>query len=270
MDTEWLDPSGAAASVSDTVLRRKHEAAYRYAREYAAGYVVDVACGVGYGARVLGDDSRLYVGLDRSRRAIRTATERNTRRPVCFAVADAAGTLPVASNAAELVLAFQIVEHIPKPETASFLKELRRICGEEGRVIVTTPNRAHRLLPFQPPWNPYHTREFGKDELEEILERVFSSVTVRGLRAEEELEEIELERVRQSPLLVYGGMLLRLLPEVLADWIREIREKIFPANGNEKNASDWALATDEVTVDRFEVVEDPQGKGLDLVAVCRP
>ena len=71
MSTEWLDPSRSGESLTELVHRRRHEAAYVFARRFAGGArVVDVACGVAYGAALLGDGPRRYVGLDRSAEAL--------------------------------------------------------------------------------------------------------------------------------------------------------------------------------------------------------
>lgn len=268
METEWLDPAGGGESISDTVLRRKHEAAYVFARRYSKDRrVVDVACGVAYGARILGNGPRRYLGIDRSVEAVRTAAERNAAEQVRFTVADASGALPVASDSAELVLALQIVEHVPTSQIGSFLEELRRVCREDGRIIFTTPNRKHRLLPLQSPWNPYHVQEFDRRELERMLEEVYAEVSVRGLRADREIENIELKRVRQNPVFVYGKWLLRMVPSPIEGWIRE---KISSMNSESRKDSGHGLSPEEVTVERFDVVKDPRGEGIDLVAVCRP
>lgn len=267
MSDEWLDPARFEGT-SNAVLRKRHEAAYAFARRFAEGErVVDVACGVGYGARLLGDRPRHYLGIDHASEALRRARSRVGRRDGDFVCGDVAGRIPVAAGRAGLVLAFQIVEHIPKARTRGFLRELQRICSPGGRVILTTPNRVHRLLPFQPPWNPYHEREFARDELESVLRGVFRKVSMKGLRADGPIERVELERVRQDPLWVYSRPLFRMFPEGLR---RMLERRLFP--GRTGDRSDLSPSSDpagEVTLDRFRVEEDGEGRGLDLVAVCR-
>lgn len=264
---EWLDPATREPTVQDLVLRRRHEAAYRFARAMAEDRrVIDVACGVGYGARVLGDEPADYVGVDRAQEPLRRARRRAPGGRIGFVCGDAAGHLPFQTGSGELVLAFQIVEHLSEEATGKLLKELRRICAPEGRVVITTPNRYHRLLPFQRPWNPYHTREFDRDELADLLDGIWREVVILGLRAEEEIERVERERVRQSPLAVYSRPLRRVLPESLRTWLERIARRA----GNSRTETESGISPDQVTVDRFRVEEDPEGAGLDLVAVCRP
>lgn len=269
MAEEWLDPTRADASLAELVLRRRHEAAYAFARRFADGAtVVDVACGVGYGAAILGSRPRRYLGVDRSIRALGTAASRAAAGRADFACGDVMGSVPIASKRADLVLAFQIIEHIPERGTAEFLRELRRVCRDGGRVVLTTPNRAHRLLPLQPPWNPYHTREFSRGELDDALRSVFGNVSLRGLRADEEIEHVELSRVRQDPLWVYSRPLFRLMPDRVRTWLED---RLFAESPQVSvDLEGTGASGGPVTVDRFRVEDDPDGKGLDLIAVCRP
>ena len=148
-----------------------------------------------------------------------------------------------------------------------FLTGLRRLCRPEGRVILTTPNRRHRLLPFQRPWNTYHVREFRQRELRRLLEEVFPRVSVLGLRADEEIERVERERVRQDPLEVYTRPLRHLLPRAVRSWLGGL----LGSPGTEAPGTEApGPGTADVPLDRFRVEEDPAAEGLDLVAVCRP
>lgn len=268
MRTEWLDPFVQGKDLTEVVLRRRHEAAYTFARDFVTGgesYVVDIACGVGYGSRILSDAGAYYVGLDRASDALRKA-ERLRDGPGTFMAADAIGGVPVESSCTDLVLAFQIIEHIPTGVTDQFLDELSRICKSDGHVIFTTPNRRHRLLPFQPPWNPYHEREFDRKGLAELLNGRFSEVSLLGLRAVDEVEKVELARVRQDPLEVYTRPLRSVVPRRIRRWIRRhssrsTRDDEEPGEG---------MTADQVSVNQFWVEEDSAGEGLDLVAVCQP
>lgn len=269
MGTEWLEPARTGPSLADLVLRRRHEAAYVFGRRYADGKrVVDVACGAAYGATVLGDRPARYVGVDRSPEALDAARSRldGTRRD--FVRADVVSGLPLRAGCADLVLGFQILEHVPEARAVFFLDGLRRLCHPEGRVILTTPNRRHRLLPLQPPWNPYHVREFRQGELADLLGKVFPRFSVLGLRADEEIERVERERVRQDPLEVYTRPLRRLLPRGLRSWLGDLLRSTGPTPGGREEES--PAERPDVSVDRFRVEEDPDEEGLDLVAVCWP
>lgn len=268
MRTEWLDPSDQGQDLTETVLRRRHEAAYAFARDFVPegeSHVVDVACGVGYGGGIVGDEKAYYVGVDRASDALRKA-EVNGEGPGTFVAADAIGGLPLQSDCADLVLAFQIIEHIPPGVTERFLDDLGRICKSDGHIIFTTPNRRHRLLPFQPPWNPYHEREFDQKELAELLGARYSDVALLGLRAVDDIEMVELARVRPNPLEVYTRPLRSFVPRSVRRWMRHY----FSTWIRDDEVTHIGMTADEVTVTQFWVEEDPVEEGLDLVAVCHP
>lgn len=268
MRTEWLDPFDQEKDLTGAVLRRRHEAAYTFARDFVAGgesYVVDIACGVGYGGRIVSDAGAYYAGLDRASDALRKA-ERLRDGPGTFIVADAVGGVPVGSDCADLVLAFQIIEHIPPGVTDRFLDELGRICKRDGHIIFTTPNRRHRLLPFQPPWNPYHEREFDRKGLAELLSGRYSEVSILGLRAVDDVEKVELARVRPDPLEVYTRPLRCLIPRSVRRWMRSH----FSMWTRDHEEPHGGMSADQVSVTQFWVEGDPAGEGLDLIAVCRP
>lgn len=268
VSTEWLDPSRQEDDLKDVVLRLRHEAAYVFAKQWAEdARVVDVACGVAYGARVLGSVPSSYLGLDRAKEALIAAVQSNCGS-VSFVCADAVRGIPVSSGSVDVVLAYQILEHIPVEDTEDFLGELRRICSPGGRVILTTPNRRHRLLPLQRPWNPYHVREFRRQEFANLLGECFSDITVLGLRAGEKIERVELERVRQNPLAVYAGPLRELIPDGALRWIgARLLSWDGPAGTSDGETSPPGHS---ISVQDFWIEEDREGKGLDLVAVCRP
>lgn len=268
MNTEWLDPTRQDDDLTDVVLRMRHEAAYVFAKRFVDdARVVDVACGVAYGAGVLGDRPATYVGVDRAKEALEVAHSSSPERAY-FVCADVAGKMPLRTACGDVVLAFQILEHIPVKSTEAFLDELRRICGPDGRVVITTPNRRHRLLPLQEPWNPYHVREFSRRQLAELLKGHFAEVDVLGLRATEEIERVERERVRQSPFRVYLRPLFSLIPVAIQRWVGTRLRSLAPSGAT--GEVDEARLKERLSVSDFRVEDDRAEMGLDLVAVCRP
>ncbi|MCS6800733.1 MAG: class I SAM-dependent methyltransferase [Chloroflexota bacterium] len=120
------------------LLRRFHAAVADLIAEALpqGGSVLDVGCGEGFVAAYL--TARLeqlwLVGLDASAAALRYANDQTQLRR--FLQGDAAA-LPVADRSVDLVIALEVLEHLPSPEWA--LCELRRV--SRGPVIVSTPNQ---------------------------------------------------------------------------------------------------------------------------------
>lgn len=104
--------------------------------------VVDVGCGIGFTADLLRFGGRTCEAFDPSA-AARQST-RELRIPIENALATAES---VTTSPPRLVYSSEVIEHVPEP--AAFLANLRAIAGDDGYVIVTTPNAEH-VLPSTP------------------------------------------------------------------------------------------------------------------------
>jgi SAM-dependent methyltransferase len=104
------------------------------------------------------------------------------------------GPLPFADGSFDVVLSFQVIEHVPDP--GRYLAEARRVLTDDGVMIVATPDRRTRLLPGQRPWNRYHLAEYAPHELSAMLCRQFGQVELNGMSADEAIIGRELARSR--------------------------------------------------------------------------
>jgi SAM-dependent methyltransferase len=97
------------------------------------GRVLEI--GTGYGALARRASERYsVVGLDLDSRVVASAFEGT---PV-HGVAGSAGALPLASDAFDLVLCIDVIEHLPEPE--SCLSEIGRVLRPGGYAYFSTPN----------------------------------------------------------------------------------------------------------------------------------
>ncbi len=98
--------------------------------------ILEVGCAYGYLFMYLKDYLHLY-GVEISEHALETAKKLNTHAEFKAVT----GTkLPYSAETFKLVLAFDVLEHIPTPEDS--LKEIYRVLQPGGRVIISTPNTA--------------------------------------------------------------------------------------------------------------------------------
>jgi len=151
----------------DEDLLNEHLARYWFAQRFSSGNVVlDAACGSGYGAALLGANAKCVFGVDISQEAVEYSRT-NYRAPnVQFSVSDCMA-LPFAAAYFDLVVAFEIIEHVTDPE--AFLNELDRVLNPSGLLILSTPNRLY-YTGERGEINPFHCREFSFPELDEILQ----------------------------------------------------------------------------------------------------
>jgi SAM-dependent methyltransferase len=234
----------------------RHLAAYRWAAARAVGRsVLDAGCGEGYGARLLAARAARVLGADREE-AIAIASSRYREPRLAFRAIDLM-TLPALGERFDLVVSFQVIEHLPDP--VGFLRALRACTAPGGTIVVTTPNRLMSVSE-----NPYHLREWTAPELEELAAPVLPGARVLGMNASERVlayEEARGEQVRRILRLDPLG-LRKLIPEavvrvVFARLARLVRRRVGAAG-----------ALPAVGPEDFTVREDDLARALDLVLVA--
>jgi ubiquinone/menaquinone biosynthesis C-methylase UbiE len=204
-------PGGGDAEFG--VDMERHLAAYRWARERAAGRsVLDAGCGEGYGAAMLAETARRVLGVDRPD-AVATASARHRDPRLDFRAVDL-GRLDALGERFDLVVSFQVIEHLPDPP--GFLGALWGRVAPGGELVVTTPNRLMSVSE-----NPYHLREWTAAELLALAGPVVPGAEVLGVHSSERVlayERARGEQVRRILRLDPLG-LRRLLPGVV---VREV------------------------------------------------
>jgi ubiquinone/menaquinone biosynthesis C-methylase UbiE len=189
--------NGEWDSLEEYLLFLKHFAAYDFAKNYVGDKtVLEVGCGEGYGSRALSNCAGRVIGVDSSAEIINLAKEKYREDNLVYAVAEGQ-KLPFESGVMDVVVSFQVIEHLPPDEAPLFLAEMKRVLKDRGVFISSTPNRKMRLLPFQKPWNAFHLKEYSPEEFKALLGSVFSSVEIKGLYGVGGIEEIETRRVRK-------------------------------------------------------------------------
>jgi SAM-dependent methyltransferase len=151
----------------------EHWHRYAFARRFAHGRrVLDVACGEGYGAALLGAVAASVVGVD-----IDIATIENARSTygdgtrVRF-VAASGTSLPLSSGSFEVIVSFETIEHLDAAEQPGMLAEFARVLSPEGVLVISSPNK--RLYSDARGYvNPFHLHELYRDDLARLLGQHF-------------------------------------------------------------------------------------------------
>lgn len=166
LSKDFLGERHAPELEAGTIQHIDHLRRYLFAQQYVYGRrVLDVACGTGYGSDLLQRGrARRVISADLSRAALDYA--RAHWPDGRFVRADAA-RLPLPSGAFDVVVSFETIEHLPDPR--AFLAEARRVLQPEGRLILSTPNRAVVSPGSDAPFSPYHTFEPTRDDLLALL-----------------------------------------------------------------------------------------------------
>jgi len=237
-------------------------AAYEYAEQFVSGKrVVDCGCGEGYGTALLAERSTLSIGIDLDPDVVAyAATKYRAAERATFAAASV-DALPIADGSADVVVCFQVLEHLPNP--GGFLREVRRVLAPGGILMLTTPN----LLVTGARPNPHHVHDYTPDDLRTLLAGVFDDVEVRGVFAGEQVaayraknDRIVKTIMRFDPLGLHRRIPTRLVEFVHIRVTRLIRGRL--------NAGNADLVANLTTAD-FPIRVEGVEQAIDLLGVCR-
>ena len=144
---------------------RRHEVAYLRCVDICAGRdVLEAGCGEGYGADLIASVARRVVAVDYD---AGTVAHVRARYPRVAVVAANLASLPVPDGSADVVVNFQVIEHLwDQPQ---FITECLRVLRPGGLLLMSTPNRITFTPGSDTPVNPFHTRELNATELRELL-----------------------------------------------------------------------------------------------------
>ena len=249
-------------SVEELIIHLMHLYAYSLVRTYAnpGDKVLEVGFGEGYGSGIVRDWVREYHGVDVSAEAVAHAASKYADPHVAFHHY-AGRALPFAENEFDLVISFQVIEHVA--DVPAYLREIRRVSRRGATLLIVTPNRNHRLDENERPWNRYHVREFSPQELQGMLEQEFAEVELYGIHGSPFIDEVEKARVKRARRLAHLDPLgLRYrLPEDLDTRLRGLLKR------RVKSASAPDLPV--LTLSDFQHSKQDIESSLDLLAVGR-
>jgi SAM-dependent methyltransferase len=144
------------------LIEVEHVSRYLWAAQAANGRtVLDAGCGTAYGSRLLAEGgAREVVGVDIAQ-AVLDAVTPGMPDSVRLQAGDLR-KLDREDDSFELVVCFEVIEHLADPNTV--LDELARVLAPGGLLLVSSPNRG-----VYQPGNPHHLHEFTPGELEAAL-----------------------------------------------------------------------------------------------------
>lgn len=139
-------------------------------------YILDIACGSGFGSDYLSNCGYDVIGGDLSEEVVLECKSKYKKPNLDFKIID--GTkLDYNDSLFDAVVSFETIEHTR--DFQLMLNEFKRVTKTDGLVILSTPN----FLVNSPKGfieNPFHTQEWTYDELLKILNSTFSKVELLG------------------------------------------------------------------------------------------
>jgi len=148
---------------SPTDTEKQHIHRYYFASQFVRGKTcLDIACGIGYGSRILCDaGAEKVVGVDISEKAIDYAIKHYGTEGIDFVVSNAEyynyGTY-------DLIVSFETIEHLNNRNV--FLSNLHDMLELDGKLIISTPNKAitSPLKRSDQPVNKWHRYEYTQKQ----------------------------------------------------------------------------------------------------------
>jgi len=132
----------------DDHVEREHLARYKFAQHYCAGKrVADIACGTGYGTRMLAEVASSAHGFDKERLCGNEVIDLEKQSW---------------SGEFDVVVSFETIEHLANPEF--FLENARKTAK---LLLVSTPIGELRG------YNPYHKQVWNFEQFKAFVERYF-------------------------------------------------------------------------------------------------
>ena len=258
---ERIVPERFRVAKKQYLLYLRHEFIYDWAlgRLDAAVDLVEVGCGEGYGTNMFAQKVKSVTGLDLNAAAVEHAAGRYGSDNCKFTSYDG-HRFPFETESFDAAVSFQVIEHVE--DDAAFVAEISRVLKRGGTLMMTTPNRLLRLEPGQKPWNRYHRREYGPEDLKEILGRSFSDVQIHGIVGIPEVQQVLTTNLRAAnPLAV---AIKRHMPESVKLSLLRLRGALpsFMGGGDKDYLEKYSFRD-------FSVIAGEAEKGLDLLAVCR-
>lgn len=161
----------------DSYAFSQHVGRYLAVRKLVRGKrVLDIACGEGYGARLLKSwGAREVIGVDVSEDALDSARTNFARKGVDFKQADIDkdGERIIELGEFDVIVSFETIEHLRQPQ--AFLELIDRIRGSETVVAISAP--CEETEDDGGSENPFHLWKFSFEEFRDMTEAQFGSAS---------------------------------------------------------------------------------------------
>ncbi len=136
--------------------------------------VLDAACGVGYGSKILADQATHVTGVDIDEATITYAKEYYQSENIEYLVNDIE-KISAEAEVFDVAISFETLEHLSKKKQDNFLHEIKRVLKKNGILIISTPDKKNYSEEFNF-HNKFHKNEFHHDEFVRFLQSRYKHV----------------------------------------------------------------------------------------------
>lgn len=254
---------GDFKSKEEYLMYLRHLFAYEFAATQIPknSFVLEIGCGTGYGTKLLSRSAKRIIGLDVDKDTINYTSREYGLENCVFELYDGI-KIPYPNNVFDTVVSFQALEHIQ--DDINIVSEIHRVLKKKGIFILTTPNRTYRLKPGQKPLNKFHVREYSFYELDNLLKNKFPNVRIWGIRGNEEVQRIEIDRIKIGSFVPLE--LRKLIPGPLKPIVLRMLKRCI--QGFQKTKSDKHFLQKYSLKDYYLIKNNIVKDSLDLLGIC--
>ncbi len=218
-----------------------HLSRYEFATKFISkdDFVLDIACGSGYGSNLIGAISKKVFAVDIDKNVIEDNRKKYKNNNIEFINCNAINLREHIKEKVNVVISLETIEHLDEIEQNLFMKELKNIMNENAILIISTPNKTNYSPNTEKSNNPFHKHEMEKIEFEIFLHKYFEIVYLYGQK-------------------MFDGFPLKWIILKLASYLRRI-----------KNPTMKFLENDIYQLTDFEIAPNDYDNSLYLIAVCK-
>ncbi|MFC1620752.1 class I SAM-dependent methyltransferase [Candidatus Omnitrophota bacterium] len=182
--SDVLRPGGSGILPEETPSKflARHLSSYHFALPYLKGkHVLEIGFGDGYGANFLAGHVGSIKAVDVLEKNVKLASNKYNAPNLEFRQMSATD-LYFDDNSFDVILSFQVIEHIEEEKLVRYLEEIKRVLKKGGLAFISTLNLDKNRKPGKTyNKNPFHVKEFNYDEFSSLIKKVFDDCQIHGL-----------------------------------------------------------------------------------------
>lgn len=144
--------------------------------------ILDIGCSYGWFEKFVGKKAKEIIGIDLDEKDLERAKSEVKYKNVKFRKGSALDLKKFDKEKFDIVVMFDVIEHIPKGTEKQSLDEIKRVLKKDGKLLISTPANNFSNF-FDPAWYFGH-RHYSKKQIKEIFEDSGFGVEKMEIRGE--------------------------------------------------------------------------------------
>lgn len=130
--------------------------------------ILDVGCSYGWFEKFVGNKAKEVIGIDLCKKDLEIAKKEIREKNVKFEKGSVLDLGKFKGNYFDVVVMFDVIEHIPKNTEKKALKKIKRVLKKDGKLLLSTPASNFSNF-FDPAWYFGH-RHYSRSKMLSIFE----------------------------------------------------------------------------------------------------